>query len=32
MTGAKGRGLDRTDVNELWFYTEMMQVEVEKEK
>jgi len=30
--GAKGSQMDRTDVNELLFYVEMMQAEIEKER
>lgn len=32
MTGAKGSGMDRTDLNECLFYTAMMQAEIEKER
>lgn len=32
MTGAKGSGIGRPDVNELSFYMEMMQAATEKER
>lgn len=32
MTGAKGSGIDRTDVNELSFYMETMKAEARKRR
>lgn len=32
MTGAMGSGIDRTDINELSFYMEMMKAEARKRR
>lgn len=32
MTGAMGSGIDRTDINELSFYMEMMKAETRKRR